>query len=577
MNHKNLPCWLVRSWSARVAICICVFQLIMSSLSTVRVVEASTSFLANESRWHLVTFADGGEYALTAAKYNESHELAGFATFKQWTMTEFKGSSIYLDRIESFKGLDLVGDKKARSRMHWLWKPLIILERLNSVSAGDLVLYSDASIYHPGNIDPKFSVAKRKLSRLAAENTGCDCIPATRLPLSVGWEFEHRKKSLTTALGILDMPNKCEVWNASMTQASWSLWKSSEKSKAFIKIWIESMFQPGLLAVVPYADQSILGLLIIKYNLKVYWWPHTRFQNMSLRDYSSHGNHVKSIFTAGAVNATSVSSMLYTHESTTFDVRFNFEERCLLPENRQDQKNSNKTAICLIGMPGDIRALDSYNQQVFSLFDADVFVVSPSNISVAHMVTRSREPIKLQTFYDFYAPQWRNSSRSDNYLSGLPGFSKGSGAVQVASRWICSDLISREEDRTGSRYDYVGIGRLDLMWMAPHPLLKPLGCWIPYPSNDWGGYCDHWAFCSRDAAEAAMSGLLSMIPLEHGTNIETLLKMSLLRKGIRVKRNTEELFFRSCSPKKTGQHACEFSSRLGMSGKVSGGQMQAFL
>jgi len=78
MNHKNLPCWLVRSWSARVAICICVFQLIMDSLSTIRVVEASKSFLANESRWHLVTFADGGEDAQNVVKH---HNCCNYGDF----------------------------------------------------------------------------------------------------------------------------------------------------------------------------------------------------------------------------------------------------------------------------------------------------------------------------------------------------------------------------------------------------------------------------------------------------------------------------------------------------------------
>lgn len=551
----------------------------------------SSNKLGNTS-WHLLTYADSGTYAETARKMNASFSKAGFATFKQWTGEEFMNSTLYSNNAHLFKILDSVGKAKYRKAMYWLWKPLIILDHLNTVNENDWVLYSDASSYHPYPIDPAFSTAMPLLEQLALQNHGshCDCIPGTRLPLSIAWEYHHARDSsdLYSAMKLLGAPvDDCttlHAWaNASMTQASWSLWRSNTHTKAVVRTWIDAMFQPNILDVVPYADQSVMGLLVVKLNLKTFWWPHPAYRQMDSSFFSKHGNVVKSILTAAAVEAVKmIAVMEYANVSTSYDVRPTLTLPCT-KENIPTSHSAaavhgsagSRTAVCLLGFPGATQAAEAFQRQVVDVLKADVFIVSSKNASAFHPLATSDEPVRLKQFFDIYAPKWVESKIGNNYLSGLPGFYNGSGAAQVASRWFCSQLIKKNEYTMGRRYAFVGIGRLDLMWLAPHPVTHAHGCWIPFKQNDWGGYCDHWAFCSRDAAEAAMEGPLSILPLHEVTNTESHLKKALQHFHVSVHRG-QASFIRSC-PDNSNSTKCVFSPKLGISGKPSGGQMDYFL
>ena len=113
--------------------------------------------------------------------------------------------------------------------------------------------------------------------------------------------------------------------------------------------------------------------------------------------------------------------------------------------------------------------------------------------------------------------------------------------------------------------------------------IQPQGCWIPYPKNDWGGYCDHWAFCSRDAATVAMEGPLSVLPAvqdeitRKNYNVESFLKSAIDITNITVERGDTKAsyFFRSC--RDPSLPSCAYYKRLKMSGKWSGNQMKPFL
>ena len=331
------------------------------------------------------------------------------------------------------------------------------------------------------------------------------------------------------------------------------------------------MVRTRVLKFLPYSDQSVIGLLVIKYNLKTYWWPHSHCSEMISRDYSSHGNVVKSILTSDAIDASkTVSEMLQATAFTEFDRRPHHSFSC--------QKDGiNKTAICLMGIPGSWRTVEALRHHVLEVLFADLFIISPRNVSAFNPLRSLTEPYNIKNYFDVYAPKWSLSAAVNvtNYLSGLPGAHPGSGSYQVASRWICSQLIKYIEYKKGMRYDFIGVGRLDLMWMKDHPSIKPKGCWIPYPTNDWGGYCDYDAFCSRNAATVILENPLLSIPLSFGTNTEGHLKAVLQKSNIRVERSNDTLFFRSCANFTIGH--CLYSKKLGMSGKLSGGQMTPFL
>ena len=108
------------------------------------------------------------------------------------------------------------------------------------------------------------------------------------------------------------------------------------------------------------------------------------------------------------------------------------------------------------------------------------------------------------------------------------------------------------------------------MWMSMHPQVKvtPKSCWIPCPENDWGGYCDHWAVCGRDAFEAYVNQPLDLLPWKgKKINIEMLLRAGLEKGNIIVKRGIAPMF-RACE---RDNPRCAWIDAIGIAGKVSGG------
>jgi hypothetical protein len=270
-------------------------------------------------------------------------------------------------------------------------------------------------------------------------------------------------------------------------------------------------------------------------------------------------------------------------------------------------KPLNKVAVCLMGLPGSFNAsvADSWRNNVLDVLQADLFIVS-TGWPAEHWQTKAtaymNDDIDIVPFFDEHAPNWRRSVTGDNYLNGLPGFAPGSGAFQVASRYWCSKLINETEatTRRGIPYDYVGVGRLDLMWPNPHPTLGELAqlhptafsfpnststvaagaCWVPCLRNDWEGVCDQYVFCHRaHAAAAALTGLLDVLPASgRPMNTERLLGRSLAHFRIPVARS-DVYFIRTCEdPKLTGviNPKCGFASKLGVYGKISGGQIDIY-
>ena len=244
--------------------------------------------------------------------------------------------------------------------------------------------------------------------------------------------------------------------------------------------------------------------------------------------------------------------------------------------------NITRSAVCLVGFDGGKMALASMKALVLERLGADLFLASTDD---------SEE--NLVEFFDQKSPRWRNSSflKSEfggtNYLDGLPGFHTPKNsrcAYQLKERFSCLDLIRSAEISGGYVYDHIGIGRHDLFWLKEHPTVCVGGneCWIPCEENDWGGYCDHWAFCGRQAFESYVSSPFRLLPIvtkeDWGNptpktfNIETLLRLSLQKENVRVKRGVAD-FFRSCRKKGETRYPCEDLPSIGAFGKPSSGQV----
>lgn len=531
--------------------------------------------------WHFVTYADKGAYLATAKLYNSSYVAAGFKTFTHWTRETFRESKWYTEYKVLFEHAGKIGHEKARDRSHWLWKPMIILDALERLPENEWIFYSDSSSYHSYPISDKFQTVMPMLEKLAFENSNhqCECIPVTRLTVSIGWEFAmriHLGANFSTALSIVS-PNipQQTLSSWSMGQASWSLWRNTYRSRRFVREWIDTMRNEELLSVVPFADQTICELLVVKHNMKAFWWPHDRFivQKQS-GNYDGAGNPVKSILYENAIQSYAhTASMRYLHHAHPLDAA------------------SKKVAVCVTGLPGssDKRIPESWKEKVLNVLDADLFVVSPAWPQDHWPLAKGvmNDDINVIQFYDEHVPNWNLTKRGNNYLNGLPGFDPGSGASQVAAHYLCSKLINDTERERGFPYEYIGTGRADLFWPNAHPSIEWLSinqtetgaslkdCWIPCLTNDWGGMCDHYALCRRHAAAAILTGLLDVLPvLDIALNSERLYLRSLQLFHVDVIRS-EVHFIRSCEdPKISGfeNPKCTYFSKIGLYGKKSGGQ-----
>lgn len=227
--------------------------------------------------------------------------------------------------------------------------------------------------------------------------------------------------------------------------------------------------------------------------------------------------------------------------------------RSALEENIVSDKARN--AFCLIGHSGNA-SLDTFLQKVVNVLGGDVFIIKADRTD-SEIALRSEELLmqyyvkggvrSLEEFYNLHAPDWTGAA-TGNFLGGLPSHPSGHGAYQLRDRWLCEQLISASEKIGGFRYDHVGVGRRDLLWVSAHPKVQVNGCWIPCKGNDWGGVCDQWAWCGRSAAFAYLVSPLKNIPNSmkfRDVNTERHLLFALKKENVQISRGGD-VFLRSC-------------------------------
>jgi hypothetical protein len=232
-------------------------------------------------------------------------------------------------------------------------------------------------------------------------------------------------------------------------------------------------------------------------------------------------------------------------------------------------------AVCITGKKGAKE--NAHNvQYLLKVLDADIFIVSPETdlTEFGESTSVFQKDDLLLDFFNTHAPEWHTSSPG-NHLGGLPGRSiQGGAAFMLRDRWTCEQIISIKEVKRGYEYESVGIGRLDLLWFF-HPKINSGGCHIPCQRNDWGGVCDHWAWCDRNSARIYMTSPITDLPVKrknNDTNVETLYKIALDRHGVSVFR-TKAAFVRSCSS--PPDKRCEQIASSGIHFKPSGNQYES--
>ncbi len=165
---------------------------------------------------------------------------------------------------------------------YWLWKPFIILDALQSIDAGDYVLYHDVGRPKRGDPTRGYTLDReiRPLIDWAEANGGI--YPGVYMP-------HHGKQKHWTKRDCFVLMNCDEekYWEATQIQATYNLWKNTPEVREFVSEWLEFCRDPAILTDQDNTsglsdfsgfhehrhDQSVLTNLCIKRNIKAYGSP----------------------------------------------------------------------------------------------------------------------------------------------------------------------------------------------------------------------------------------------------------------------------------------------------------------
>lgn len=178
----------------------------------------------------------------------------------------------------------------------WIWKPAIIWDGINRLNEGDYLIYCDAGTEIVG---PLQSVI--------------DAMDEDIFFCSNGWQHSHWCKAETAKAinGEMIYYDGSKIWPLGIhyftfkqVQASFIIFKVTDKVKAFVQEWYAWSIMPGMIDNTPRGpqfpefqehrhDQAILTCLQIKYGYKLHWFPSTmnHHQLMEGDNYPQILNH----------------------------------------------------------------------------------------------------------------------------------------------------------------------------------------------------------------------------------------------------------------------------------------------
>lgn len=194
----------------------------------------------------------------------KSFKRSGLDTITQYTYTEngkdLPGKNIYennmLLKYRSWFDKHMHG--------YYIWKPLIILDKLNSVKDNDIVVFWDCNPLYP-NFNFNY---REHITRLMQ---GRDIHPGPEIP------FHHRE--WTHSKCFTEMGCTGEEYTGSTVaqrQVAWSIWKCNDKTKTFVKAWYEW-------CINPIAVQHDIDGQFNKPYFKQHRWEQSIFTNLCIK------------------------------------------------------------------------------------------------------------------------------------------------------------------------------------------------------------------------------------------------------------------------------------------------------
>ena len=227
--------------------------------------------------------------------------LVNFAT-KEFYQSQKKLNNSALrfgvDKVISYKRLDIIESNfyrenkeildQKRGAGFWLWKPYIILELMEKINDGDIIIYADSGIEIIDNI--------RLLIEPCIANNGI-LLFNNDVHLNKTWT----KRDCFIQMGC----DKEKYWEGPQILASFSVWQKNQKSAALLKEWFIFCKNKNILTDMPNIggknfsefkdhrhDQSILSILAVKHKIILHRDPTQWGNRFKKEKYRKKGEFV---------------------------------------------------------------------------------------------------------------------------------------------------------------------------------------------------------------------------------------------------------------------------------------------
>ena len=223
------------------------------------------------------------------SKYSKSLDLLEKTSIEIGKADEFKRYTREWLETTEFHQKNKYVLSGERGNGWWAWKPYIILDSLESMEDGEVLIYSDAGLEVIDDLTPLFEIGE-------SNDSG-------RMIFKLPWVgAKHIAKIWTKRDCFVLM--KCDeekYWNAPMTNGAVSLWKKSPENIEFLKEWQRYLLDPRIVtddanfAGKPNFmefkdhrhDQSVLTMLATKYDIELYRDP-TQYGNEEIMENSTY-------------------------------------------------------------------------------------------------------------------------------------------------------------------------------------------------------------------------------------------------------------------------------------------------
>lgn len=203
---------------------------------------------------HMITFANKEPFISGQKKLDATYKNAGISTHTMWNQYSIYETDFYAQNaniIEKYKSIGFG---------LFIWKPYIILEKLNEIDFGEFIYYQDSSRYD-------FTGLEQNIQPV------CEYMNSNSIELLPGFMINICNKFLIKpeCIKYMGYENNQNFLNSLHYQTSPMILKKTHRTLKFIGEWLKYCKIPKCIVKnVPYhqCDQAILNILLDKYNFK---------------------------------------------------------------------------------------------------------------------------------------------------------------------------------------------------------------------------------------------------------------------------------------------------------------------